>query len=76
MLRFLPVGQPTLFRAVAQGFSVHVWGTWGRRFKSAQPDSCGSCLVSSSLFFVSIWNTYDNLPNIRGNWLFFSQLEE
>ena len=25
-------------RAVAQGFSVHVWGTWGRRFKSAQPD--------------------------------------
>lgn len=29
---------PLLFRAVAQGFSVQVWGTWGRRFKSAQPD--------------------------------------
>src|SRR6056297_2996714 len=25
-------------RAVAQWFSVHVWGTWGRRFKSAQPE--------------------------------------
>ena len=26
------------FRAVAQGFSVRVWGTRGRRFKSVQPD--------------------------------------
>ena len=26
------------YRAVAQGFSVLVWGTRGRQFKSAQPD--------------------------------------
>lgn len=25
-------------RAVAQLVSVHVWGAWGRRFKSAQPE--------------------------------------
>ncbi len=28
----------TTNRAVAQVVSVHVWGTWGRRFKSAQPE--------------------------------------
>ena len=27
-----------LFRAIAQLVSVQVWGTWGRRFKSALPD--------------------------------------
>jgi hypothetical protein len=32
-------------RAVAQGFSVQVWGTWGRRFKSAQPDFWGHIRV-------------------------------
>ena len=26
------------FRAVAQLVSVHDWGSWGRRFKSAQPE--------------------------------------
>ena len=26
------------YRVLAQGFSVQVWGTWGRRFKSAIPD--------------------------------------
>src|SRR5690554_687986 len=35
---FFQVFKDTPLRAVAQGFSVHVWGTWGRRFKSAQPD--------------------------------------
>lgn len=35
-------------RAVAQGFSVQVWGTWGRRFKSAQPDQ-GNCLEGSNI---------------------------
>lgn len=27
-----------MFRAIAQGFSVQVWGTWGRRFKSGWPE--------------------------------------
>ena len=28
----------SIHRAVAQWVSVHVWGTWGRRFESAQPE--------------------------------------
>jgi hypothetical protein len=30
-------------RAVAQLVSVHVWGTWGRRFKSGQPEYFSFC---------------------------------
>ncbi len=37
-------------RAVAQGFSVHVWGTWGPRFKSAQPDILQGITPCSFLF--------------------------
>lgn len=38
-------------RAVAQGFSVHVWGTWGRRFKSAQPDTIRGGSMGLRVFF-------------------------
>ena len=75
MLRFLPVGQPTLFRAVAQGFSVHVWGTWGRRFKSAQPDFEGAVSYSAPFFFVVSAKMYYNLLIIKGKLLLFSNLE-
>lgn len=46
---------PLLFRAVAQGFSVQVWGTWGRRFKSAQPDIMQPLIRVNlkAVFFVS-----------------------
>ncbi len=36
----------TVHRAVAQLVSVHVWGTWGRRFKSGQPEILLQNLVS------------------------------
>lgn len=34
-----PMDGGRYIRAVAQGFSVQVWGTWGRRFKSGLPDT-------------------------------------
>ena len=35
---FLVVRPRTQQRAVAQGFSVQVWGTWSRWFKSSLPE--------------------------------------
>ena len=29
---------PEFFRDVAQPGSAHVWGAWGRKFKSCRPD--------------------------------------
>lgn len=58
-----------MFRAVAQGFSVQVWGTWGRRFKSAQPDtgrglSCYKRVLFFALMENAVWeqqgDTYFN----------------
>ena len=47
-------------RAVAQGFSVHVWGTWGRRFKSAQPDLHDFYLFDTSRWMGMVQHKYNN----------------
>ena len=50
------------FRAVAQGFSVLVWGTRGRRFKSVQPDNP---VRNYSLqdFFVPKWIAQNSIED-------------
>lgn len=37
-------------RAVAQGFSVQVWGTWSRWFKSSLPETNGSWHPPAPIF--------------------------
>ena len=40
-------------RAVAQLVSVHVWGTWGRRFKSGQPEPFNPFLLKElGVFYI------------------------
>ncbi len=53
-------------RAVAQLVSVHVWGAWGRRFKSAQPDSI-TLSVEVNRNVVSCRQGFFCLAKLRGN---------
>lgn len=38
-------------RDVAQPGSAHVWGAWGRKFKSCRPDKKAPIIIDRSFYF-------------------------